>query len=61
MESKKETWLVFYRTKSGVLGSVEVDGSLTKEEAMQEAMNRRGFKRLEMTPSGPIIKRLCYV
>lgn len=61
MNYKKETWMVWYRTKSGKLSSVEVDGSLPKSEAMLVAMNQRGFKRLEMAPSGPIVKRMCYV
>lgn len=61
MKYKKETWMVWYRTKSGKLSSMEVDGSLSKEEAMREAMNSRGFKCLEMAPSGPIVKRMCYV
>lgn len=60
MKNKKENWLVFYRTKGGNLASMEVDGSLTKDEAMRKAMNRRGFKRFETSPSGPIVKRMCY-
>lgn len=62
MKYKKVTWMVWYRTKSGKLSSMEVDGRLfSKEEAMREAMNKRGFKCLEMAPSGPIVKRMCYV
>lgn len=66
---KKETWLVFYRTKTGAPGSMEVDGNLTREEAIDYVVRKKkltdapcsGFAYLETGIDGPIVKRLCYV
>lgn len=68
MEKKRESWLVFYRTKSRQLGCMEVGGNLTKEEAIDKVKVKRkltndpslGWRCLEYSQSGPIVKRLCY-
>ena len=77
MRYKKETWLVFYRTKSGKLSSKEVDimqlvpqastqeqmrFGIDKEEAMELVKNSvRSFKDFEYSLHGPIVKKLCYI
>lgn len=70
MKYKKVTWMVWYRTKSGKLSSMEVDGHLfSKEEAIEEVCRARklakkitpGVAYLEGSPSGPLVKRMCYV
>lgn len=69
MKYKKVTWMVFYRTKSGKLSSMEVEGSLTKQEAIDKVMEERKISSvypqnkdcLEWSASGPIVKRMCYV
>ena len=66
---KKETWLVFYRDKRGKLNSMEVNGSMTKEDAIAFVSEEKklapvytdGFSYLEWGLNGPIVKKLVYV
>ena len=69
---KRESWLIFYRTKSGKLTSFEApifnypDGSeLSKSEVLDEELARitiRSFKDFERDSKGePIVKRMQYV
>ncbi len=74
---KRESWLVFYRTKSGKLTSKEVEiihninfkddpeplvtFCMSKEDAMAIAEHDPAFDHFEIGPSGPIVKRLQYV
>lgn len=70
MKYKKVTWMVWYRTKSGKLSSMEVDGELlSKQEAIDIVTEVKklapgpvsGFAHLEYAMGGPIVKRMCYV
>ena len=64
MKYKKQTWLVYYRTDSGVLGNFEAPENVTEKEVALTLCksSTRKFKDFEKTLSGePIVKRLCYI
>lgn len=68
MKSKRETWLVFFRTKSGKLSSMEINGNFSRKEALDIVCAKKKLDRhagskncLEFSLHGPIIKRMCYV
>ena len=60
---KRESWLVFYRTKSGKLMNKEYPvEEYTKGQAITAVGKEKGFDKLEVTDNDiPIVKRLQYV
>lgn len=68
MAGNKETWLVFYRTKNGRLTNMEVNGNMTREDAIDVVVTAKklaaaktdGFPYLEIGSRGPIVKRMHY-
>ena len=64
MKYKKETWLVYYRTKNGGLYNFEAPANVSDKEVAltlckSSAKKFKDFER--MTDGTPIVKRLCYV